>query len=269
MLARFFAWLDRALRPAPVAGEQPVPPPPAPESVVAPVFTARPAPDGAGARVPLALLSVDDGGQYLLAGAERVTFGHLRAGRADLGFLADVGALHAELLREDSLRDGPGWRVVPLGGEPVAVDGRSLSSAGARLRSGARLKLGANLELVFRVPDPASASALLELQHGIECHGARRVLLAASGPGGRFMLGAGARHALRVPGLEMVLVFEHIPGALVLSSEVGAVTGEPAPPSRLPFPPSERLCLSFGAARGSRPPFQCFLEPLPLPGGPR
>ncbi|NOT31894.1 MAG: hypothetical protein HOP15_15720, partial [Planctomycetes bacterium] len=63
------------------------------------------------AHAPLAmaaLLSVDGGGQSLLCGAERLTLGHLRAARADLGFLADVGALHAELVRADSLQGGPG-----------------------------------------------------------------------------------------------------------------------------------------------------------------
>lgn len=264
MLARFFAWLDRALRPE-SAGVPAAVVAQAPEAAVLPVPLSVPGlPGGA----PLALLSVDGGGQYLLVGAERVTLGHLRAARADLPVLADVGALHAEFLAEDSLREGPGWRVVPLGGEGVALDGVALAAQGARLRSGARLRFGANLELVFRVPDPASASALVEFQHGVECLGARRVLFVADGPGGRFALGAGARHAVRVPGLELVLTLERAGGELVLAPEPGTVTGEPAVPHRVPFPPRERLCLSFGAARGSRPPFQCFLEPARRPGTP-
>lgn len=265
MLARFFAWLDRALRPelppAPAAVEPPVAPVALP--AVEPVRVVAPGPAGAA---PLALLSVDGGGQYLLVGAERVTLGHLRAARADLPVLADVGALHAEFVAEDSLRDGPGWRVVPLAGEALLLDGRALAAEGARLCSGARLRLGANLELVFRVPDPASASALVEFQHGVECLGARRVLFVADGPGGRFALGAGARHAVRVPGLELVLTVERAGDALVLAPEPGTSIGEPAVPHRVPFPPRERLCLSFGAARGSRPPFQCFLEPVERPG---
>jgi len=263
MLARFFAWLDRALRPAPLVAAAPAPlPEPFRPDEPPRLAAAEPARGGA----PMALLSVDGGGQYLLVCAERVTLGHLRAARADLPVLADVGALQAEFVAEDSLREGPGWRVVPLGGEALVLDGKALAAEGGRLRSGARLRCGANLELVFRVPDPASASALVEFQHGVECLGARRVLLVADGPGGRFALGAGAKHAVRVPGLELVLGLERVGNELVLVPEPGTVTGEPCVPHRVPLPPRERLCLSFGAARGSRPPFQCFLEPVAHPG---
>jgi hypothetical protein len=266
MLARFFSWLDRALRTNPEES----PALAAPQPACALPEPAAPAPrTEVEALASVALLSVDDAGQYLLVGSERVTLGHLRAARADLVFLADVGALHAELVREDSLRDGPGWRVRPLGGETVSLAGRMLAPEGARITSGERVRLGTNLEFVFRLPDPASASAVLELCHGAECLGARRVLLFAPGAGGRFALGALARHAVRVPGLDFVLAFERAGDELVLTGEASAEAGLLAGEQRLAFPPRERRTLSTGAARGSRPPFSCSLEPVARPAGPR
>jgi hypothetical protein len=242
-LERFFRWLDRALA--------------APQGVSAEGRTGIVAPLPAAA-----LLSVDGGGQLLLCGGDRWSLGHLRSGQADLGFLADVAARHALLARDDSLQLGPGWRLEPLCGEPARVDGRALAAEGRRLASGARVALG-NLEFLVRVPDAASASWVLELCHGAECAGARQVVLLAAGAGGRLRIAADVRAHVRVPGLAFELAFEwHARELRVFSAHelAGAVTGASG---ALPFPPPERLAFSCGRPRGSRPPFELTLEPVP------
>src|SRR5262245_38086218 len=98
MLERLFAWLDRVLSSRSPTAESGFVSAPARAMDPSP----RPTPAAAGAAPGRALLSVDGGGQYLLCAGERLTLGHRRAARADLGFLADVGALHAELSRADS-----------------------------------------------------------------------------------------------------------------------------------------------------------------------
>lgn len=252
VLERFFAWLDRWLGTEPPSG-----------LVSRPGTAMPPRSRSARERLPHAvLLSVDGAGQYLLCGAERLTLGHLRAGRADLGFLADVGALHATLVRADSLQAGPGWRIEPCGAEHVAVAGEPVPAAGLRLAPGARVRLGTNLEFRLELPDPSSASAVLELQRGAECAGARRIVLLAPGAGGRVRVGSSARHHVRVPGLEFELVLEWRGNELELASELeltGALAGERG---RIAFPPDERLALSCGKPRGSRPPFGLALEPV-------
>lgn len=260
-LARLFAWLDRVLGGGAAPG--------AAAGLVSPVAGATgasamsPAPRPARVLHPAAaLLSVDGGGQVLLIAAERVTLGHLRAGCADLGFLADVGALHAALLRADSLQAGPGWRIVPLGAERVAVAGEPVPESGRRLASEERVHLGENLEFRMEVPDAASATVVLELLRGAECAGARRILLLAPGPGGRMRIGAALHHHVRVPGLAFELELEWHAHELRLRSEAplaGAVLGTDG---ALPFPPPERLELTAGAARGSRPPFALSFEPV-------
>jgi len=255
VLARFFAWLDRWLGTEPAAHSS--------------GFLSRPGsampPRSRATREVLphcALLSVDGGGQFLLCGAERLTLGHLRAGRADLGFLADVGALHAALVRADSLQAGPGWRIEPCGGERATVADEPVPPAGQRLAPGARVRLGENLEFRLEVPDPASASVVLELQRGAECAGARHIVLLAPGPGGRVRVGSSSRHHMRVPCLEFELVLEWRGDELELASELeleGALAGERG---RIAFPPGERLALSCGKPRGSRPPFGLSIEPV-------
>lgn len=250
-LARFFAWLDRWLQPEPLG----------PGSGF--LSSAGPRVTIPGARELLphaALLSVDGAGQFLLCGAERLTLGHRRAACADLGFLADVGALHATLVRADSLHAGPGWRIEPCGHERVTVAGIPVPAAGRRLAAGERVRLGENLEFSLELPDPSSASAVLELQRGAECAGARRIVLLAPGPGGRMCIGSARHHHVPVPGLEFELALEWHGGELELTSELefeGALAGERG---RLPFPPPERMALTCGKPRGSRPPFGLSLE---------
>lgn len=250
-LARFFAWLDRWLRPEP------------PEPGPGFLSPAGPTVSFPGAREldpHAALLSVDGAGQFLLCGAERLTLGHRRAARADLGFLADVGALHATLVRADSLHEGPGWRIEPCGHERVTVAGSPVPAAGRRLAPGERVRLGENLEFVLELPEPASASAVLELQRGAECAGARRIVLLAPGPGGRVRIGPARHHHVPVPGLEFELSLTWHAHELELTSELefaGALQGERG---RLPFPPRDRLALTCGKPRGSRPPFGLSLE---------
>lgn len=256
-LAHLFAWLDRILgRPATEAA-----------GLVSAREGAVRAPSSAPSRATpaAALLSVDGGGQWLLCGAERWTLGHVRAAEADLFFLADVGARHATLVRADSLHDGPGWRIEAIGEERVFVGAERVGAGGRRLAPDDRVRLGENLEFRLRWPDPASASAVLALQRGAVCAGARHVVLLAPGPGGRVRIGPTRAHAVAVPGLAFDLALEWHGAELVVESSAplaGALTGTHG---RLPFPPLTRLALGVGRPEGSRPPFGFSLEPVVRP----
>ena len=99
------------------------------------------------------------------------------------------------------------------------------------------------------------------------------MLLFAPGAGGRIRIGAGATHQVRVANLEFEVCLQlELVGALVelvLTSEqllTNTLTGATGQSVRLPFPPRERIQLSVGAARGSRPPFGLSLEPVLVPG---
>jgi hypothetical protein len=255
-LARLFAWLDRVLGggAAPQSG------------LVTPGLLEGGASPGPRRGHPsLALLSVDGAGQWLLCGADRLALGHLRAGRADLLFLADVGALHATLVRADSLQAGPGWRIEPCGAERVEVGGVAAGPGGRRIAPDELVRLGENLEFRLRSPDPASASVELELLHGVECAGARHLLLLSCGAGGRVRIGPGGKRHVRVSGLESELELRWHAGEIELASELPFEGARSGTRVRVPFPPHERLALTCGGARGPRPPFGLALEPVPWP----
>jgi hypothetical protein len=212
-----------------------------------------------------ALLSVDDAGQCLLVGRTELTLGHLRAGRADLLFLADVGAVHARLARRDSLREGPGWSIAPVGRERVEVNGLPLRAEGRPLRAEDRVALGENLEFVFTLPDPTSESACLELLHGAECAGARTVILLGDGAGARVRIGAALQRHVRVPNLEHEIELARRGERLLVRADVPLRAPQLEQPCIVALPPARRLDFTCGEQRGSRPPFGFSLAPVERP----
>jgi hypothetical protein len=258
-LGRFLAWLDRLLAPGAQPGSSgfvaPTPVPLAP-SVLAAV-TPMPEPWRSGC-----FFSVDDAGQFLLVSGARLTLGHVRSGLADLLFLADVGPLHAELVREDSLHAGPGWCLRALRGERAEVEGEPIPPEGRRLVSGQRVRLAGNLAFRFECPDPSSESACLALEAGLECCGARKVLLLGEGEGGRLRLGPARERHVRVTSLEYEVVIEKRGERLWVRSSREGVAEET---QVVHFPPPRRVDLALGAPRGSRPPFGFSFEPLVRP----
>jgi len=214
---------------------------------------------------PRALLTVDDAGDYLLCAGREIVLGHARAGRADLPVLADVGPRHARFVLSASLAGGEEWRLQPLGSERVFRNAEPVSTATA-LADGDELLLGRNLELLFQLPDPASATAVLSFRRGADCLGASHVVLFAAGSGGRMRLGAAAGRHVRVPNLIPGAELTLAEGRLVVVSEAGVERdgGARAASLELPFPPARRIDVSVGKPRADgRPPFAFSLAPVP------
>lgn len=214
------------------------------------------------------LLSVDGAGQILAVIGERMTVGHLRAGRADLPFLADVGARHAELRRSESLRAGSVWRIRPLGGETVRVDGRPIGEGGGLLRPDALVELGENLAFRFRTPDSASRTVLLELEGGVECGGAKTIALFGEGKGGRLRIGAAEQRHIRVANLEHEISLVAEGEQLQVRCDAGVCSPEESTSDlfSLACPPPQRVDLQVGKTIGGRPPFSLVISPVDLPG---
>jgi hypothetical protein len=227
-------------------------------------------PGPAAPRAPASFeLAVDDGGQHLVLTGERVTIGHLQSGRADLGFLADVGPEHARLESSVSLRGGPVWRIVPLGGVELRAGGEPVVARGRELASGDVVELAVNLAFRFHAPDPASRSARLELLRGAECAGSSSVLLFGAGRGGRLSIGPLRRAHVRVARLEREVTLERSAGALVLASEAGVcpIDGAVAPAHDLVFPLERRHDFLVGRPGPGGPPHALSIGPVPTPGG--
>ncbi len=134
-------------------------------------------------------LEIDGVGEFLVVSGSLVTIGHPGGQVADLRILADIDPSHVRLVCSESFHAGPGWRVEPVGEQVIAVRGQPIDPGGAVMHDDDEVQLAGDLTFVFRRLDAASGSAILELLHGAECAGRKRVLLLAPGPFGRVRLG--------------------------------------------------------------------------------
>lgn len=222
-----------------------------------------------GARVRFHL-AVDDAGEYLVVGGERLLLGHASQREADLPVLADLCERHAWLeFRPETFHAAASWRLTPArelvaAGRVLRVDGRTVAD-GHDLAQGERVELAPQLAARVSVPVPASSTFLLELERGAECLGAQRVLLLAPGPGGLILIGRRARSHARVSRLSGDLKLFHEGGRLVAVSDSAAQLddGERATEHRLELPLSGRRTLTFARAAPGEPPFVVSLSPAP------
>lgn len=216
-------------------------------------------------------LAVDDGGEYLVAFGSSLVVGHPRNRAAELPLLADIAPEHAALVfTPDSFHEGAHWSLEPRGAPAgaIRINGASLSTR-RRLVDGDLVALSSQLALRVRLPDPASSSAVLELERGVECLGAQRILLFAPGAGGRIHVGRRTVDHVRIPRMETEISVEI--GAdgdgheLAFACPAGLqiAGGEPAPRHNLACPPRERvdLVLAVRPERGG-PPFAVSVAPL-------
>jgi hypothetical protein len=237
---------------------------------------ARSSADGA-APATLFHLAIDDGGEFLAAVGTRLVIGHLRSHAADLPLLADIEPSHAELRAATSFHGGLRWRLVPLVDDArlasMSWRGRVLPREGVELAHGDRVQLARNLALRVVAPDAASSSSILELEHGLECHGATRILLFAPGPAGRVRLGRKRTRLIPIADLEHDVSLELEPGRLVCACAGGLRDDERVIPAAadarlaLAFPPERATCVVVGARRAPSPPFQIRVRPLDPPLG--
>lgn len=117
------------------------------------------------------LLWVDGVGTYLVLSSDRVAIG--REGSSfhpDVALLADAGGRRAEIVRADE-----DYFVVSMG-EPILVGGKPTRRK--LLATEDAIDLGPRCRIVFRLPTPLSATAVLSLQRGQRIHGdVRNVVL--------------------------------------------------------------------------------------------
>lgn len=203
-------------------------------------------------------LAVDDAGDYMVIGGDEVVIGHRSAERADLPILGDLDAVHARILRSESFHGGPAWMIQPAHGNRLRVAGLEVPAGGIALHDGSVVELSGQVSFRFRLPDPSSSSALIELLRGVECEGANRVLLFAQGPAGCVRTGRRMDRHLVVRGEAVELSLQLNEGELVCSSPAGVCrsgSDSSSPFVRVAVPPTVPLSLTIGTRAGGRPPF--------------
>jgi len=220
------------------------------------------------------VFSVDELGNFLVIGADELVIGHARGAGVDLPFLADVGREHARLVRKLSFRGGISWSIVALRGERVLVGGEPCAEEGTQLANGDLVQLGVNLVFRYAHPDPASTTAVLELERGADCLGTGAIVLLGEGEPGALRLGAGSTCHLRSGILKGELRLTRWPEGLALegdelerfhasSSESGQLEPDAEGRLKLSTPLVGRVDLQIGPATESDPPFGVALSPQP------
>lgn len=220
------------------------------------------------------LFAVDDIGEFLVAVSGEVTLGHAQSAQADLPILADLDAIQATLVRTESFHSGPGWRIEASRGQNIAIGGELIDPGGASLSDGDVIQVSPNVAFLFRRPEAASGSAVLELLHGVECCGASRILLFAPTRAGRVRIGnRGGRHLvarrveediiLWIDDTELVVETGGALSATGIDPKVEG-TSEAGPGGlRVPCPPQTRVQFSVGHGGKDGPPFGFALRPWP------
>jgi hypothetical protein len=223
-------------------------------------------------------LAIDDAGELLVVAGESLVIGHLASPSCDLPFLAGIEREHARLHLSSGFHGGPSWRIAPIGSARVLVEGDVVAAAGRELCDGDRVQIGTNLHCVFRAQVPASSSAVLDLDHGLECLGAPRVLLFAPGADGTVQLGNKRARHVRVPGLEhdVALSIDAAAGGSATITvrcaggvEPGARPTDASPRSmEVACPPTASRRITLGARERDKAPFEIVVAPVDeLPRG--
>jgi len=210
-------------------------------------------------------LAVDDGGEFFAVCGRRIVLGHVRSARADLPLLADVEDEHGCLEFDLSFHAGPRWRFTAL----ARPDGDARP-----LVDGAIIELSPRVGMRFRRPEASSASARLELLGGVECLGARTILLLAPGRGGRLRIGSRQDRLVPVPEVVHEATLEEEAGELRVACAggvriCGVSAGGPGPSLRIPLPPTRALALALGARAEGRAPLGILLAPARMEPPPR
>lgn len=220
-------------------------------------------------------LVLDDVGEFVVPLRDEFTLGHARAGRADLGVVADLEPVHAWFRLKESFHGGHDWKVSPAEGATLLAGGEEVGSDGLVLESRTLLQLSPQVLLEVELLGEGSSSIVLHFRGGVECEGTSRLLLLGRGAAGEVQLGRRACPTFQVPRLEVPLSFQlgEDSRLRVKSSEVLRFGGESSLDGInreelvIRLPPERSVDVLVGSSRDGRPPYGLMVAPLRTEGG--
>ncbi|MGQ9592802.1 MAG: hypothetical protein ACUVYA_21190, partial [Planctomycetota bacterium] len=177
------------------------------------------------------LLWVDGVGTYLVLSSDRVAIG--REGSSfhpDIALLADAGGRRAEIVRADE-----DYFVVSME-NPVLVGGKPTRRK--LLASEDAIDFGPRSRIVFRLPTPLSATAVLSLQRGQRIHGdVRNVILLKD----HLVLGPRGKSHVEIGPKSERIVLSREPRGLVCRAQEEILLGTAAAGREALVPPGVRV----------------------------
>lgn len=150
---------------------------------------------------PSFVMRVEEGSEYLVLLADRLSIGNVLSGGNELSLFGSVSSRHAEIRRTVSFHRGVEYTIVSAPGKDVFIGTTRVSER--VLRDGDVVRLGESVRLQFRLPTGKSRSAMLLLKGATAVDGIERVLLFWSGGrDGRLVLGSAASSHVVIPAAE-------------------------------------------------------------------
>jgi len=215
-------------------------------------------------------LVLDDVGEFVVPLRGEFTLGHARAGRADLGVVADLEPVHARFRLSESFHGGHVWKISPTEGATLLASGEEVGSDGFVLESKTLLQLSPLVLLEVERLGEGSSSLVLRLRGDVECEGTSRLLLLGRGAAGEIELGRSASSSFKVARLEetLSLQLEEDLSLRVRSSESLRFGGESSLDGLergeliIRLPPERNIDLLVGSSREGRPPYGLMVAPL-------
>ena len=172
------------------------------------------------------VLRIEEGPEALVWTTDTLHIGNARNSSNQIALMANISSRHAILRREMSFHGGMLYSIQAESGKDCHVNGNRIREM--RLSHGDEIQLGQDVLLRFMLPDPGSASALLEILKGYHVDDIRKILL-LKGPGrdGRIRIGNTPRAHLQAPKADQVVDLylecppDGSPAALMAESESG------------------------------------------------
>ena len=222
-------------------------------------------------------LVLDDVGEFVVPLRSEFTIGHARAGRADLGVVADLEPVHARFALSESFHGGHAWRVSAVGDAALLASGEEVGPEGLVLEASVLLQLTPLVLLEVEHVGEGSSSLLLRLRGEVECEGTSRLLLMGRGAAGEIELGRSAPAPFRVARLKEPLFLElgedsmlrvRTSAALRFGGE-SSLDGLQRESLHIHLPPERSVDLLVGSSRDGSPPYGLMISPLRPAGGAR
>ncbi len=150
------------------------------------------------------VLRIEEGPEALVWTADTLHIGNARNPSNHIALMANISSRHAILRREMSFHGGMTYSLQAESGKVCHVNGKRIRET--RLNHRDEIQLGQDVLLRFLLPDPGSASALLEILKGYHMDDIRKILL-LKGPGrdGRLRIGNASRVHIQAPKADQVV----------------------------------------------------------------
>lgn len=215
-------------------------------------------------------LVLDDLGEFIVPLGDAFTLGDAREGRADLGVVADLVAVHARFCWSESFHGGHQWRVFGAGGAGLCVGGLEVGPEGAVLEACSGLELSPQVRIAIESLGEGSSSVVVAFRGGVECEGTSRLLLFGRGAAGAIHLGRAGAAGFGVGRLEQPLSLElgedstlRVSSADVLRfGGEASIDGLERESLTIHLPPERSVDLLVGSSRGGSPPYGVMVAPL-------